>query len=1039
MKNNPNRLITGLFCAGILIKGLIIAHIAMASNEAFKINAAEDDGQTRVMLTFKDRPSYSLKAMKDNHLLLTLHDTIKGNGFEKKLQEGKSFTIIEDPNPVAIKLDIGLQRPFYKIDSSWIEDKKLLYVHIYTQEIAVNQAKSPPVITTLQDIRFGFLEKGTRMLMTLNNNPLWEMELQNPSKIRMHLTDVSDSLKKIKYGPIKRLKDVNINKGSDKGAEITLGLESPLNHVSVFSMTTEGRLVMDLLDEPEKISENELTINNQNPDALILKKDNQAQKTANMGNFVKMKINKNKGPDNVLSSNASSSGASLPAAAPAAAAPAAVAPVATAPAAAPVAAAPVAAAPAAATPVASAPAAAPDASSSDKTPVSGVKTDSPVKIEPKINEALPMSSELKKSIDGLNPEEAFLYGRIKQAMEINDYEKGIALVNQFLNESPDSALSEDILFLKGDFYYCLWKNGDNEVSGNVISSYQKAIDRFPESELAPLSYIKMAQAGSSREEEYMAIGYLGIVMNRKKKSDLMPLAYLTRGKIFLRLNQPEKAIADFKIILEQYKRSAYAPEANFWIASYYHSVGLYEDAEKKLKEISDSNPDIHIEHPEYFFLCAKNYLYLKNYDMAREYLFKAVNIGRQQEGVDMLLTRIGDTYHNQENKKEAEKYYRMVVDYYPGTEGASISKLRLADYNSDMTVLEDLSNNTGNGTISELAVLEKGYQLLEKKQYSAVIDTVKQLAVKPVQTETRKNARSLFFNAAEKEITRLFQEGKYKDLIEFYTPINGLMNDNINPEIMLSVAVSFNRLHLNEQAISAFGRIKSQDLNLQSRGSYYLGLAESYFEKGDKSNSRNLLERARNYDLESADKQRISKSLAMLYKDDGRLNDAYLLCQAIITDKNALPDNEMVDVHILMGKILNLQKKYGEALKIINSAPGMPDKIGSDLLKSAYMETGKAQYSMGEYADAIKSYEDAFDLGYGPENQDYWDARFNLALAYTDAGEDRKAKALFTEISGSGDAILQQRAQLKLGTMDLEKQLQRLPSGGTKEIDSGND
>jgi len=942
----------------------------MAANEVSRINAIESQGQTSVVLFLKDRPAYSLKAVDERHILLTLHDTLKGAAFEKNIPEGNLIAINEGQNPVALKFDIGLQRPFLKVDSSWVEDKKLLYIDISALEEPVAQAKSAQGITALQDIRFGFIEKGTRMVMRMDNYPSWEIEFPSPSKLLMHLIDVSDALKKEKYGAVKRLKEINILKTSDKRTDISLGLESSLNHVSLFRMTTGDRLVLDILDEPGVIPEEALASKREIPGAAILKEENQTAKsgTDNMGNLVRMKINKNE------ESN--------------------------------------------------------DNSSTEKIPISETKTDSSVKLEPKFNDTLPMSSEMKKTIDGLSPEEAFLYGRIKQAMEIKDYEKGIVLTNQFLNELPNSVLVEDILFLRGDFYYSLWKNGDNEVSGNVTSSYQKAIDRFPESELVPLSYIKMAQAESLKEGgEYMALGYLGLVLSQKKNSDLMPLAYLTRGKIFLRINKSEKALADFKLILEQYKGSAYTVEANFWIASYYHSVGLYEDAEKKLQEVLDLNPDIYVEHPEYLFLRAKNCLYLKDYDLAREYLFKAVNIGRQQEGADMLLTRIGDTYHSQENEKEAEKYYRMVVDYYPATEGASIAKLRLANYSSDSSILDELGSGKVNESISELALLEKGYQLFDKNQYSNVIDTIKQLIDKPVQTETRKGARSLFYNAAEKEMTRLYQEGKYKDLTDCYTSIKTLLADNINPDTMLSVALAYNKLHLNEQAISAFQRIKLNNLNLQSRGGYYLGLAESYLNNGDSSASRSLLEKAENYDLAPADKQRIARSLAMLYIEDDMLNDAYLLCQSIITGEKCLPDDEIVDVYILTAKILNMQKRYGEAETTLNSTPGMPDKITGNSLKSAYMELGKACFNMGEYPNAIKSYEGAFNLGYGTDNKDYWDVRFNLAQAYINAGEEKKAKTLLSEISEGGDAVLQQRAQLKLGSMDLETQLQRLPLG----------
>jgi FimV-like protein len=1020
MTINSNRLTACLIIAACLfLKGLIVPSISQASNEVSKLNAVEVQGRIRVAVFLSDRPAYSISGVDEKHILLTLNNAVKGNSFVKNVPVGTLISVNENQNPVAIKFTIGLSRSYGKIDCSWSDNKKLLYIDISPLGEPVVATESGEGPAALQDVKFGFTDKGTRMVMRLNHFPSWDMELPDPSRMLMHLIDVSDALKKQKYGAVKRLTEINIRRTNNNGMEISLGAESSLNHVALFRMASEGedRLVLDILDEPGIISEDVLELKSKAATGQAnLKEVNQPAKIIDSGHTVRLKIDNDEVP---IKDSLTKAATPLPSAAASVESPVES----TKP-----------EIPAKSEPP---PAAVVTAPSEKPALVSDVNIDKPVKLEPKFDDALPMSAGLKKTIDGLNPEEAFQYGRIKQAMEIKDYEKGITLTDQFMKDLPNSTLTEDMLFLKGDFYYSLWKTGDNEVLGNVISSYEKAIDRYPESELVPLSYIKMAQAQSMKQGgEYMALGYLGIVLSKKNR-ELMPLAYLNRGKIFLRLNQSEKALADFMAIIEQYKGSEYAAEANFWIASYYHSVGLYDDAQKKLEEVQNLNPYIYIEHPEYLFLRAKNSLYLKDYDGAREYLFKAVNIGRQQEGPDMLLTRIGDTYHNQENEKQAEKFYRVVTDYYPGTEGSSIARLRLASYSSDTTALDDLGSGTGNESISELAILEKGYQMFDKAQYANVTGVIKPLIEKPVQTETRKSARSLFYNAAEKEIARLYQEGRYNDLTDFYEPIQALLADNINPDAMLSVARAFNKLHQNEEAVSAFQKIKLNDLSLQSRGAYYTGLAESYLNKGDAAASRSLLEKAGNYDLEPADKQRISRALAVLYSEENRLDDAYALCQSIIKGEKSLPDNEVVEVYILSGKILNRQKKYDEAQKILNSTPGMPDRINSNLLKSLYMELAKACYYSEEDPKAIKAYENAFNLGYGTDNNDYWDARFNLAQAYNNAGDEKKAKKLLSEISEGGDTLMQQRAQLKLGSMDLEKQLQRLPL--SKETDQEDD
>jgi TolA-binding protein len=1023
---HTNRLKTYLFITACLfLKCLIVSSVAVASNEVLKISAEEGRDRTRILLFFKDRPSYTLYAVSESHILLTLNDTIRGAAFEKDLPDGNMFSLNEGQNQPALKFDINLQMPFSNIDSSWIEDKKLLYIEISSSSEPSAVIKTSQETAALQDIRFGFIENGTRMVMKVDNNPSWEIEFKTQSTLIMRLFNVSNALKKEKFGPVKRLKEVNIPKTEDKQADLSLVLEFPLTHVSIFRMAEESRLVLDILDEPGVVATEVPDIKSKTPAAAAATENKRQTKTVieDKGNYLRVKISKSDPPavvsvaDNKTDSAGKIETNIIPVPETREKAEAGNIP-----------------SGGTTTGAEGMPAGEERTGRDDSTTeevkagtekTAKVEPDSVVKIEPILDEILPMSSEMRKTIEGLTPEEAFLYGRVKQAMEIKDYEKGILLTNQFIDELPGSSLVEDMMFLKGDFYYSIWKNGDNEVLGNIVSSYQGAIDRFPESVYAPSGYIKMAQTQSVKGEDYLALGYLGIVLSQKKNTDLAPLAFLNRGK----LGQYEKAIADFNAIMEQYGDSEYASEANFWIANYHHTVGQYEEAEKKLEDVLDMDPAIFIDHPEYLFLRAKNYLFLKDYDHAREYLFWAVNIGRQQEGADMLLTRIGDTYHNQENDKEAEKFYRMVIDYYSGTEGASISKLRIAGYSSDTSILDELSMIKGNDSISELALLEKGYRLYDKNEYAGAVDAIKQLIEKPVETETRKSARTLFHNAADREMARLYQTGKFKDMTDFYASIKDLLTGNMKTETMLNVALAFGRLNLNDEAIAAFQGIRLNELSLQSRGAYYTGFAESYLNNGNMAEARSLLEKARNYDLPPADQQRISRSLALLYIQDNMLDEAFMLCQSITGGEKLLSEEETADIYILTARILNLQKRYAESKTAINSLPGMPDGIKSDLARQAYMELGKACYNMGDYAGAAEAYESGFDLGYSMENNDYWNLRFNLAQAYANSGEDRKARTLFSEISEGGDSILQQRAQLQLGTMNLEKQLQRLPLG----------
>jgi tetratricopeptide (TPR) repeat protein len=94
------------------------------------------------------------------------------------------------------------------------------------------------------------------------------------------------------------------------------------------------------------------------------------------------------------------------------------------------------------------------------------------------------------------------------------------------------------------------------------------------------------------------------------------------------------------------------------------------------------------------------------------------------------------------------------------------------------------------------------------------------------------------------------------------------------------------------------------------------------------------------------------------------------------------------------------------------------------------MALGNVLYSEGRYRQAVKAFEKGFSLGLDTEDPEYWDTRFRQAMAYLKTGGDSKAETLLSEISeGDADEILQQRAQLKLGSLELNRQLKILSMG----------
>lgn len=965
-------------------------------NMLSEVEALKKDNGCVYIFKLSKKPFYSVSTAENGLIALSLSDTDKPEGLIARLENDPDIHLDNAADKSKADFFLQTKNGYGSITCGWINERSVFLISIESDE-ETEDIKNTNTSTTIKDVRFGFKENAARMVIGTTERPKWKIEYSESNSMVLYIHASSENIKTKSYNSDKWLNNASISEMMDKTTSIKLDLKSAPEQTGISWMPVGNRLVLDMAERPEEmllsLLTDKKTQTNDTP-VVDLPIDNDKKE---FKNIVRMKIDKKelvKNLNNTIQEKEEILKKDV----------------------------------------------AQDKEAAQENQAAQMKEASPEKVstpdiavdvKPILKDSLPDSADITVDVDKLSPKEAFLLGRIRQAKEISDYSMGITLANQFLKEFPNSTLREAVAFWRGDFYYEQWDKGDKSIGEKVIKAYQYAVDNFEKSPNTLPSYIKMAIVASGINNSYQALGYLSIVIS-SNTPELTPLAYLTRGKIFLQIDQTEKAMKDFKVILEQYEDTKYAMEANLWIGNYYHKVGLYQEAEQKLNEIETRYPGLFLEYPDSILLNAKNYIYLKKYKEAREHLFRAVNLGGQQETIDLLLSRIGDTYHNEENDKEAEKYYRMVTDYYPGTEGASISKLRLANYFSDIAMLDEVGKTTSDETIGELAMLEKAYQLFEKKEYGETIKTIKKVALKPIQTETRKDAKRLYVRSIEKEIERLKDAGMYNDLIFVYNENREATGDNINPETLVKVAESYRKLGRNDEAVRVYSGINTRDINMDSRGNFMLGIADCYIAMKDTDKAISFLEKAKKEKIEQTDLQRVNMLLADMYQLTGRNKEAEDIYSQIIQNNSALPPPDMAKAYLNLGVTFKERKQYNEAKNaLINSINiGLDNKDAQSLLRRSYIELGNILNAEGKYYQAVKAFEKGFALGYDTDNQDYWETRFKQAMGYIKTGENSKAESLLGDISEGGeDTILQQRAQLKLGSIALSRELKILSMG----------
>jgi tetratricopeptide (TPR) repeat protein len=953
---------------------LLFPSAANAANRVMDLKWIQaPDGRKTLALLLESEPRYTLRSEKGSRVLLQLFDVTPGPNLRKGIEaQGKTITLEEDASGT-LRIGLLLKGPLREADYSWFEPQKILFLQMTSGEDT--QSRRSPKEAPLKSLRFGIQEDLTRMVADLSARPAWEMTSREAGVLEFTLDSTTTAAHPGQYGPLRRLKKVEVGQKGDAVA-IRAETESPPRRMRLFWLKDGGKWVVDFFDRPLEKAVDALRFAPVVAEKAEEKPPEPAPEKAPVtvqAQLPEKAQGEPKTPNNVKEMAVTGQ---------------------------------------------------PETQKGAPSPDPGSV------VRMKISKGLPSRSlDEGAPMKGLRSQEAFLYGRIRGAMETLDYQKGLALIEEFMGQFPDSTLSQDMAFLAADCRFALMERGDKSLVPNVLQGYQDALAKSPGSERAGAALVRMAQAHMLAGNDQEAMGHLGMAISQAPEGTHVPQALVLRGQLNLRRNQVEKAIQDFKAVIVRFPSSPFAAEALYGVAGYFHSVGLYDQAEKRLSEIDASKPHYYLDHPGYLLLRARNAFYQKNYDQAREYYFRALNLGQQPEGPDLLLSHIGDTFYHQSQESEAGKFYRMAVEYYPDSEGASIAKLRMASQGTGLAAYEEIHQKNINKPIGDLALLEMAAKFYGQGEYSLAVETLQKLMGKSAQPDIQREAKQLYFRTAERQIRR-FSEGKeHEQLIAYYQSANPVLMGNVDPEILLLVGEAFHHQQRHGEAISLFLQISPRDLNAGSRGRYVTSFARSYLAQRDEENAVKFLEKNRKEDLPPEVQQQVTLLLAETYEKRGDPTRALELYQTLLSEKRLLPEREMAGAYFAVGRISNRMNRYEKARESLNRCIALAERDGDskNVLRSALAEMGNSYYQDGRYNEAIRFYQQSLELEAGPEGKGYWEKRYQLALSHLGAGDHATAERMMSEIAEEGDPAVQQKAQVKIGLMGLNKQLKRLP------------
>ncbi len=354
--------------------------------------------------------------------------------------------------------------------------------------------------------------------------------------------------------------------------------------------------------------------------------------------------------------------------------------------------------------------------------------------------------------------------------------------------------------------------------------------------------------------------------------------------------------------------------------------------------------------------------------------------------------------------------------------------MRLADLSSKIEAFKKIHERYDNTPIGDLALLKLANVYYKNMAYQKAMETLEKIVLKPIKDEGGKAARSLFMRSCERAFQEYYKSHEVEKLINLYEKYQELLYENLSPSAQLMLANAYTEVNQPDKAIGAFESINRNDLSQNEVSQYVVGLARAYDEAGEPLRAIKFLESNISRIKKKDVRTQISLFLAELYRKELHLDKALKIYEELTRNGLVNDKKELAKVYLYMGEIYNKRQKHEAAMTVLDKSISIleKEKVNQEMKVAALIELSKSYRYMGNASKAVAITEQILGSGYDPGRPKYWELKFFLAETYLSLGKISKAETIYREISDEGPASLQQRAQMRLGSINLDRQLSRL-------------
>ena len=262
----------------------------------------------------------------------------------------------------------------------------------------------------------------------------------------------------------------------------------------------------------------------------------------------------------------------------------------------------------------------------------------------------------------------------------SDWASAIIQLETLAEKYPKSPYAEKAQFLLPIIYEKSYADSLDAHFRELSDRYRDVVSRFPNSFFVADAMLHMGNLYHQMKNYAEAQGYYNLALNNSPPASTIALqAKLQTARIFRLKKKEQEAVDLLQFVIDNSKNIALKSDAMMELAKILYDQKAFHKSLDLLFRLVAMDADNIYRMPEVSLYMGNNHFQLGQNTRARNQLFQYYNSTPDSEDNHLILARIGDTYLDDGRIQDAVKLFLFVCKRYPGTMGANISWIRLAE------------------------------------------------------------------------------------------------------------------------------------------------------------------------------------------------------------------------------------------------------------------------------------------------------------------------------------------------------------------------